>query len=668
MNMYRIFIVFICLACEGHGRRLQKFTELVQRSEAVADLGWSPMSYSLAEVDNLDGESDDKDDSNEDDNSEDQGNSEDSDDEEDSDDNTLSETIALSDSAGDEDDSDNSAVSDAIVLDDEFDDNAASEAEYDGESEDAEGDDPGGADDVSAEGETEPEQEEQPQEQKISRMMVIEYIQGPEKKAPAEASFPQGDGDTPSPENAGNKDGDDRQQECQCQTCCLMRRLTSAQLPDEAKEVAKRELDRLKSMPPTHPEHSTIVEYLEWIADLPWNKSSDDRLTISAARAQLEADHFGMEKVKARILEYLSVVKLKGDLRSPILCLHGPPGIGKTSLGRSVADALNRDFYRVSLGGVHSEAEVRGHRRTYVGAMPGLIIQALKKCGSNNCVIMLDEIDKLGQHSFNGDPSAALLEVLDPEQNDAFRDHFLNLPFDLSRVLFIATANELDTIPRPLRDRMEIIEMSGYTVEEKIQIARNHLLPKQRKNHGLCDSDIDIDAPAIDALISGYTREAGVRELDRQLAALCRSVAAKTAEAIEAAEEAKALAEANHTNQTSSGCAEGGCENFGDDESVPAEGIVVEEAAEGTGEVAQGAGDRTDAGDDLPYAAHVAPLHSAATSAEAATLHNPKRTLRFGSHRPFANGQFHLHEHPAAGSGLRRVPGLSANPRRWHKQ
>jgi len=376
-----------------------------------------------------------------------------------------------------------------------------------------------------------------------------------------------------------------------------------------------------------------------------------------------------MEKVKARILEYLSVVKLKGDLRSPILCLHGPPGIGKTSLGRSVADALNRDFYRVSLGGVHSEAEVRGHRRTYVGAMPGLIMQALKKCGTNNCVIMLDEIDKLGQHSLNGDPSAALLEVLDPEQNNAFRDHFLNLPFDLSRVLFIATANELDTIPRPLRDRMEIIEMSGYTVEEKIQIARNHLLPKQRKNHGLCENDIDIDAPAIDALISGYTREAGVRELDRQLAALCRSIAAKTAEAIEAAAEAQALAEANHTNETKSGCGQGGCEISGADETLPADGVVAEEAAEGAvveGEVAQGAADRTDAGNDLPFAAHIPPFHSAADSAEAAKL--VKRTLRFGSHRPFSSGQFNLHEHHAGGSGLRRAPSVSADPRRWHKQ
>ena len=274
-----------------------------------------------------------------------------------------------------------------------------------------------------------------------------------------------------------------------------------------------------------------------------------------AARAQLESDHFGMEKVKSRILEYLSVCKLKGDLRGSILCLLGPPGIGKTSLGRSVADALNRDFYRVSLGGVHSEAEVRGHRRTYVGAMPGLILQALKKCGTNNCVIMLDEIDKLGRNSLNGDPSSALLEVLDPEQNQNFRDHFLNLPFNLSKVLFIATANEMETIPRPLRDRMEVIEMSGYTVQEKVEIATRHLLPKQRKQHGLHEADIQIDLPTIDALIEGYTLESGVRELDRQLAALCRSRAAKAAEAKEASERAEA-AEGDEAH--AEGSAEGG--------------------------------------------------------------------------------------------------------------
>jgi len=320
----------------------------------------------------------------------------------------------------------------------------------------------------------------------------------------------------------------------------LERKLRAANLPAEADEVATRELKRLRRMSPMHSEFSTLVDYLEWLADLPWTNSSTDVLTIAAARRQLEADHFGMEKVKARMLEYLSVCKLKGDLgKGSILCLLGPPGIGKTSLGRSVADALNREFYRVSLGGVHSEAEIRGHRRTYVGAMPGLIVQALKKCRTNNCVIMLDEIDKLGRNSLNGDPSSALLEVLDPEQNHAFRDHFLNLPFNLSRVLFIATANDISEIPRPLRDRMEVIEMSGYTVQEKAQIATRHLLPKQRRQHGLQEAELDIEPDAVDALIEGYTLEAGVRELDRQIAALCRWVAARAAEAQEALEEAQ---------------------------------------------------------------------------------------------------------------------------------
>jgi len=325
----------------------------------------------------------------------------------------------------------------------------------------------------------------------------------------------------------------------------LERKLRAADLPPDAEDVANRELKRLRRMSPMHSEYSTLVDYLEWLADVPWNKTTADKLRISDARAQLEADHFGMEKVKARILEYLSVAKLKGDLRGSILCLLGPPGIGKTSLGKSIADALHRDFYRVSLGGVHSEAEVRGHRRTYVGAMPGLILQALKKCGSNNCVIMLDEIDKLGRNSLNGDPSSALLEVLDPEQNQNFRDHFLNVPFNLSKVLFIATANEIEPIPRPLRDRMEVIEMSGYTIEEKTEIALRHLLPKQRGHHGLSPEDISLGSPTVDALVSGYTREAGVRELDRQLAALCRSVAARAAEASESsADSAEALAAA----------------------------------------------------------------------------------------------------------------------------
>ena len=361
-------------------------------------------------------------------------------------------------------------------------------------------------------------------------------------RSPSFPGFPPGGGLPFLPGGLGGGVGGDSDEDGEVPV--LERRLRAAELPPDAEEVANRELKRLRRMSPMHSEYSTLVDYLEWIADLPWSNSSSDRLTISAARDQLEADHFGMAKVKARMLEFLSVCKLKGDLRGSILCLLGPPGIGKTSLGRSVADALHRDFYRVSLGGVHSEAEVRGHRRTYVGAMPGLILQALKKCKTNNCVIMLDEIDKLGRNSLNGDPSSALLEVLDPEQNHAFRDHFLNLPFNLSRVLFIATANELESIPRPLRDRMEVIEMSGYTVQEKVQIATRHLLPKQRKQHGLSEVEIDIDSEAVDALISGYTLEAGVRELDRQIAALCRWVAARAAEAAEAAEAAAEAAQA----------------------------------------------------------------------------------------------------------------------------
>lgn len=357
-------------------------------------------------------------------------------------------------------------------------------------------------------------------------------FRGPPGGVPIFPGFPGGKLPFPLPGAAGGDEEEDGE------VSILARRLEAAHLPQEAEEVALRELKRLRRMSPMHSEYSTLIEYLEFMADLPWANASVDSLNISAAREQLEADHFGMEKVKSRIMEYLSVCKLKGDIRGSIMCLHGPPGIGKTSLGRSVADALNRKFYRISLGGVHGEGEVRGHRRTYVGAMPGLILQALKKCGTNNCVIMLDEIDKLGRESLNGDPSSALLEVLDPEQNQAFRDHFLNLPFNLSRVLFIATANELEPIPRPLRDRMEVIEMSGYTVEEKIQIASKHLLPKQRGYHGLVESDLDIERPAVDTLISRYTREAGVRELDRQLAALCRNVAARSAEALEAREAA----------------------------------------------------------------------------------------------------------------------------------
>jgi len=339
----------------------------------------------------------------------------------------------------------------------------------------------------------------------------------------------------------GGGDGDE-----EGEVAALERRLRSAALPAEADEVATRELKRLRRMSPMHSEYSTLIDYLEWIADLPWNKSTPERLSVAAARAQLDDDHYAMSKVKGRILESLAVCQLRGDTKGSIMCMLGPPGIGKTSLGKSIAAALGRDFYRVSLGGVHSEAEVRGHRRTYVGALPGLILQAMKKCGSNNAVIMLDEIDKLGRNSLNGDPSSALLEVLDPEQNQAFRDHFLALPFNLSRVLFIATANEIEGIPRPLRDRMELIEMHGYTVEEKIQIARRHLLKKQQEVHGLPPGTLTVSDEILDTLISGYTREAGVRELERQIAALCRSAAAKLIAQREGADETTDTADDHH--------------------------------------------------------------------------------------------------------------------------
>ena len=325
---------------------------------------------------------------------------------------------------------------------------------------------------------------------------------------------------------------------------------TTCALHSHCPQVAQRDLKRLRRMSPMHSEYSTLVDYLENIAELPWNRSSDASISLAAAEAQLADDHFGMAKVKERILEFLAVAKLKGETKGSILCMHGPPGIGKTSLGKSIATALGRDFHRVSLGGVHTEAEVRGHRRTYVGAMPGLILQGIKKCGSNNCVIMLDEVDKLGRNSLNGDPSSALLEVLDPEQNHAFRDHFLNLPFNLSGVLFIATANELQPIPRPLLDRMEVIDMHGYTVEEKVEIARRHLLPKQLTQHGLAEAALSCDAPTFDAIIAGYTREAGVRELERQLAALCRAAATRVARMQEADADAAAANDAAASSNT----------------------------------------------------------------------------------------------------------------------
>jgi len=309
----------------------------------------------------------------------------------------------------------------------------------------------------------------------------------------------------------------------------LQERLKKAGLPPDVEKVAQKELNRLKTIPAASSEYTVARTYLDWIADLPWAKQSEDNLDIENARTILEADHYGIKKVKKRILEYLAVRKLKNDMKGPILCLVGPPGVGKTSLGQSIARAVGRKFVRLSLGGVRDEAEIRGHRRTYVGALPGRFIQSMKKAGTKNPVMMLDEIDKLGA-DFRGDPSAALLEVLDPEQNNSFSDHYLDVAFDLSKVMFIATANQMDPIPGPLRDRMEIIELSGYTFEEKEQIAKLHLMPKQLKEHGLTPEHIDFsDLKALNTILVSYTREAGVRGLERRIADVCRAVAVDVA-------------------------------------------------------------------------------------------------------------------------------------------
>ncbi|KAI8074533.1 ATP-dependent protease La [Gongronella butleri] len=314
---------------------------------------------------------------------------------------------------------------------------------------------------------------------------------------------------------SGGKDDDEMAQ--------LARRLDDANLPKEAATVAQRELKRIKKLQPSSSEWSVARNYLELIADLPWTKRSDETLDIARAKEQLEGDHFGLDHVKKRIIEYLSVVKIKGDLKAPIICFVGPPGVGKTSLGKSIATALSRDFHRISLGGVRDEADMRGHRRTYVGAMPGLIIQGLRKVGVNNPLFLLDEIDKLVHSTHYGDPAAALLEVLDPEQNNSFADHYLNLPFDLSNVLFIATANSIDTIPEPLLDRMEVIELDGYTFEEKLHIAKAHLLPKQTLAHGLEKHHVQIDDAVLLKIAENYTRESGVRSLERTIASVVRA-------------------------------------------------------------------------------------------------------------------------------------------------
>ncbi len=326
-------------------------------------------------------------------------------------------------------------------------------------------------------------------------------------------------------------EGEDRAEEAQA----LEQRLKEAGLPVEARKAADEEVRRQARMSQASPEYTTSKTYLDWLLALPWAKETKDALDVTKAKAVLDEDHYDLEKVKDRILEYLAVLKLKstGDeapqMRGPILCFLGPPGVGKTSLGRSIARALGRKFVRISLGGVRDEAEIRGHRRTYIGSLPGRVIAGIRKAEARNPVFMLDEIDKLGA-DFRGDPAAALLEVLDPEQNHSFSDHYLDVAFDLSRVMFITTANALDTIPGPLIDRMEVIELSGYTEEQKVEIARRHLIPKQREEHGISPETCDLTDATLAAIIRDYTREAGLRNLEREIANVCRKVARRIAE------------------------------------------------------------------------------------------------------------------------------------------
>ena len=317
--------------------------------------------------------------------------------------------------------------------------------------------------------------------------------------------------------------------EVQAEIAELRLQLDAIELPEIPRKQVDRELSRLERLQPAMAEYGVIRAYLEWIAALPWDKKTEDNLDLEHARGVLDEDHYDIEQVKDRILEFLAVRRLKPDARGSILCFVGPPGVGKTSLGRSMARALGREFERISVGGVRDEAEIRGHRRTYIGAMPGVIIRALRDAGARNPLLMIDEIDKMGA-DFRGDPSSAMLEVLDPEQNHAFRDHYLDLPFDLSDVMFVTTANTLDTVPGPLRDRMEVIQLAGYTEEEKLQIARRYLVPRQVERNGLTRSRIAFSDSALRVIISDYTREAGVRQLEREIGTICRKVARQVAE------------------------------------------------------------------------------------------------------------------------------------------